>query len=176
MTRRLREPVPPAPERPLPQVSEPAGAVFTTRAQLVGAGVAAALLLLTFLPAIGRAAEKSTQYHHLLHAGQYLLGVVLGMLLASLPRVFERLGRRATDLGILAVIALPAGMMLAMTPSAYQPIDNRPAMHFLYHVGIAALGVLTGLGAGALGRVTGRVAAFLAVGMAILYAAGVGGG
>ena len=79
------------------------------------------------------------------------------------------------DLGMVAVIAAPAGMMLAMTPSIYEPLDHRPALHFLYHVGIVALGVVTGVGAGMLGRVTGRIAAVLAVAMAVMYAAGVGG-
>ena len=49
-------------------------------------------------------------------------------------------------------------------------------MHFLYHVGIAALGVVAGLGAGTLGKVTGRLALLLGVSMAVMYAAGVGGG
>jgi hypothetical protein len=36
---------------------------------------------------------------------------------------------------------------------------------------MAALGLATGLGATRLGRITGRLAAFLAVGMAIMFAA-----
>jgi cytochrome c oxidase subunit 1 len=163
------------PEPPLPPVSEPAGPVLATPPQLAGALAVAVVALFSFLPPIGRAAETSTHYHHLLHAGQFLLGVALGVLVASLPAVFARLRPRAADLGIVAVIAAPAGMMLAMTPAIYEPLDHRPALHFLYHLGIVALGLLTGLGAGALGRVTGRVAAVLAIAMAVMYAAGVGG-
>jgi cytochrome c oxidase subunit 1 len=173
-TRRRRE-QPVAAAAPLPKVPEPAGAVLTTPAQLAAALAIAVVALFSFLPPIGRAAEQSTRYHHLLHAGQFLLGVALGVLVASLPAVFGRLRARAADLGIVAVIAAPAGMMLAMTPAIYEPLDHRPALHFLYHLGIAALGVVTGLGAGTLGRVTGRVAAFLAVAMAVTYAAAVGG-
>jgi hypothetical protein len=36
---------------------------------------------------------------------------------------------------------------------------------------MAALGLVTGLGATRLGRVTGSLAAFLAVGMAVMFAA-----
>jgi cytochrome c oxidase subunit 1 len=164
-----------ASEPPLPEVPEPAGAVLATPAQLAAALAIAVVALFSFLPPIVDAAEASTRYHHLLHAGQFLLGAALGVLVASLPAVFARLRTHAADLGIAAVVAAPAGMMLAMTPSIYEPLDGRPALHFLYHVGIAALGVVTGLGAGALGRVTGRVALVLAVSMAVLYAAGVGG-
>jgi cytochrome c oxidase subunit 1 len=172
-TRRRREPE--GPGASLPPISEPAGAVLTTRSQLAAALAVAVAALFLFLPPVGRAAEQSTRYHHLLHAGQFLLGVALGLLVASLPAVFPRLSARAADLGIVAVIAAPAGMMLAMTPSIYEPLDHRPALHFLYHVGIVALGVVTGVGAGMLGRVTGRIAAVLAVAMAVMYAAGVGG-
>jgi hypothetical protein len=97
------------------------------------------------------------------------------VLIASLPAVFRRLRPRASDLGILALIAAPAATMLAMVPAVYEPLDDRPLLHFLYHVGIAALGLVAGLGAGTLGRVTGRIAVVLAVGMAVMYAAGVGG-
>jgi len=163
-------------DAPLPEVAEPAGALLTTPAQYAAMTAVAVVALFAFLPPIGRAAEQSTQYHHLLHAGQFLLGVTVGVLVASLPAVFGRLRSRHSHLGIVAVVAAPAGMMLAMTPSIYAPLDHRPALHFLYHLGIAALGVVTGLGAGTLGRVTGRFAAVLAVSMAVLYAAGVGGG
>jgi cytochrome c oxidase subunit 1 len=163
------------PQQPLQQVAAPADAVLATPFQLAAAVAVAVTAVFSFLPPIVRASEHSTRYHHLLHAGQFLLGAALGVLVASLPAVFSRLRPRAADLGILAVIAAPAGMMFAMVPSVYAPLDDRPALHFLYHVGIAALGFVSGLGAGALGRVTGRVALFLAVGMAVTYAAGVGG-
>ena len=130
----------------------------------------------SFLPPIVRASEGSTGYHHLLHAGEFLLGAAVGLIVASLPSVHARLGRRSADLGLAATILAPALMMLAMLPAVYEPLDDRPALHFLYHVGIAVLGALAGLGAGALGRVTGRIAFVLAVGMAVMFAAGAGGG
>ena len=163
------------PEQPLPSVPEPAGAVLITPAQRWAAVVLAVAAVASFLPPVSRAAEDSTQVHHVLHAGEFLFGALLGVLVASSPAVFGRLRSRAADLGILAVVAAPAGMMLAMLPSVYEPLESHPFLHFLYHVGIAALGFAAGLGAGALGRVTGRVALVLAVGMAVTYAAGVGG-
>ena len=172
-TKRRRER--PATDQPLPQIPEPAGAVLATPAQLAAALAVAVASVFSFLPPIVNAAEESTRYHHLLHAGQFLLGAAVGVLIASLPSVFRRLGPRAADLGILAVVAVPAAMMLAMVPAVYEPLDDRPGLHLLYHLGIAAFGLVVGLGAGTLGRVTGRLAVVLAVGMAVMYAAGVGG-
>jgi cytochrome c oxidase subunit 1 len=163
------------PEQPLPKAPEPAGAVLATPGQRWAALALAVACVAAFLPPVSRAAEDSTQVHHVLHAGEFLFGAVLGVLVASSPAVFGRLRSRAADLGILAVVAAPAGMMVAMLPSVYEPLETHPALHFLYHVGIAALGFAAGLGAGALGRVTGRIALVLAVGMAVTYAAGVGG-
>jgi cytochrome c oxidase subunit 1 len=162
-------------EEPLPAVPEPAGEALATPLQLGGAVAVAVVCVFAFLPPIVRAAEGSTQYHHLQHAAQFLLGAAVGLLASSLPVVFRHLGRRAADLGIVALVAVPAGAMLVMLPSIYEPLDDRPALHFLYHVGIAALGLVAGLGAGALGRVTGRLGVVLAVGMAVMYAAGAGG-
>ena len=161
---------------PLPAVAEPAGAALATPFELAAAATVAVVCLFSFLPPIVRASETSTQYHHLLHAGEFLLGAAVGLLVASLPAVFRRLGERHADLGIVAVVAAPAAMMLVMLPAIYEPLDDRPALHFLYHIGIAALGLVGGLGAGSLGRVTGRLAFILAVGMAVMYAAGAGGG
>ena len=163
------------PEEPLARIPEPAGTVLATPVELAGALAVAVACVFSFLPSIVRASEESTRYHHLLHAGQFLLGAALGVLVASLPSVFRRLGPRASDLGIVAVVAAPAAMMLAMVPAVYEPLDERSALHFLYHLGIAALGLVAGVGAGTLGRVTGRLAVILAVGMALMYAAGVGG-
>jgi hypothetical protein len=62
-------------------------------------------------------------------------------------------------------------MMLVMVPRFYEPLERYPFEHALYHLAMAALGLTAGLGATRLGRVTGRLAAFLAVGMAIMFAA-----
>jgi cytochrome c oxidase subunit I len=164
------------PERPLPAVPEPDGRALATPFQL-GAMVAVAVAcVFSFLPPIVRASEGSTGYHHLLHAGEFLLGAAVGLIAASLPSVHARLGQRTADLGLAATILAPALVMLAMLPAVYEPLDDRPALHVLYHVGIAVLGGLAGLGAGALGRVTGRIAFVLAVGMTVMFAAGAGGG
>jgi hypothetical protein len=173
-----REPREPdrAPEQPLPDVPEPAGRALATPFQLGTMVAVAVVCLFSFLPPIVTAAEGATRYHHLLHAGEFLLGAALGLIVASLPEVHRHLDRRTADLGLSAVILAPVLMMLAMVPAVYEPLDDRAALHFLYHVGIAALGVLTGLGAGTLGRITGRVAFVLAVGMAVMFAAGAGGG
>jgi cytochrome c oxidase subunit 1 len=172
--RRLDEPG--AATRPLPRVTEPLGVVFTGPTQLGLAVAAAVVSLAAFFPQVVEASETSTGYHHLDHAGQFLFGALVGAIVASLPRVAARLDRRTADLGIAAVIAVPVVMMLVMLPSLYGPVEDRPALHFLYHVGIAALGLIIGLGAGALGKVTGRIALVLGVSMAVMYAAGVGGG
>jgi hypothetical protein len=162
-------------DEPLPEIAEPAGTVLANPVELAGALAVAVASLFFFLPPVVHATEDSTRYHHLVHAGQFLLGAAVGVLIASLPSVFRRLGSPGADLGILAVVAVPAAMMLAMVPGVYEPLDDRPGLHLLYHLGIAALGLVVGLGAGALGRVTGRLAVVLAVGMAVMYAAGVGG-
>jgi hypothetical protein len=48
-------------------------------------------------------------------------------------------------------------------------------VHLAYHLGIVALGIVTGFAAAGLGRVAGTFVALLAVGMALMYAAGVTG-
>jgi hypothetical protein len=75
------------------------------------------------------------------------------------------------SLGLAAVVAAPTLMMLVMVPRFYEPLERHPFEHALYHLAMAALGLATGLGATRLGRITGRLAAFLAVGMAIMFAA-----
>jgi hypothetical protein len=95
---------------------------------------------------------------------------MLGLLLGSLPAVSRRLGPRPS-LGLATVIAAPTLMMLVMVPRFYEPLERHPAEHALYHLAMAAFGLATGLGASRLGRITGRLTAFLAVGMAVMFAA-----
>ena len=57
------------------------------------------------------------------------------------------------------MIAAPAVMMLLMVPRFYEPLERHPFEHALYHLAMAALGLVTGLGATRLGLVTGRLAA-----------------
>ncbi len=67
-------------------------------------------------------------------------------------------------------------MMLLMVPRIYEPLERHPLEHGLYHAGMAALGLLTGLGASRLGVVAGRLSAFLSIGMALMFAAAMKGG
>lgn len=164
----------PAPERPQP--GAPDAAALGTPTQLALALAAAVVGLASFLPPVTDAAEASTQYHHLQHAAQFLCGALLGLVLACVPAVAERLGARFQGLGLAVVVAAPAAMLLVMVPSVYEPIDSHPALHALYHIGIGALGFLTGLGAARLGRTAGRLAIVLSVGMGLMFAAGVTGG
>ena len=105
----------------------------------------------------------------------YLVGLLVGVAFASLPSVFARI-RSHPNLGITLVIAGPVVMMLGMVPSIYESLESNAGLHLLYHVGMAALGVVTGLAAGTLGLVTGRLVFVLSIGMALMYAAGVTGG
>jgi hypothetical protein len=100
---------------------------------------------------------------------------MVGLVLGSLPAVSGRLGDRSA-LGLTAVIVAPAAMMLVMVPRFYEPLEQHSYEHALYHVGMAAFGLVTGLGASRLGRVGGRFAAFLSLGMMLLFAAAMKGG
>lgn len=158
-------------EVPAPLVSSPdTGVPLESRAQL-GLGAASCVVgLAAFFPQVVDASETSVRYHHLDHAGHFFLGLMVGLLVGSLPAVSRRLGERPT-LGLVAVIAAPTLMMLVMVPRFYEPLESHPLEHALYHLAMAALGLVTGLGATRLGRVSGRFAAFLAVGMVVMFAA-----
>jgi cytochrome c oxidase subunit 1 len=139
-------------------------------------GVAACVAsLVAFFPQVVEASETSIRYHHLDHAGHFFLGLMLGVVLGSLPAVSRRVGDRSA-LGLAAVIVAPAAMMLVMVPRFYEPLEQHSFEHALYHVGMAAFGLVTGLGASRLGRVGGRLAAFLSLGMMLLFAAAMKGG
>jgi cytochrome c oxidase subunit 1 len=151
-------------------------APLATAAQFAAAAAAAVVALASFAPAVADATEGNPRFHHLAHAGQFALGALVGLTLASLPGVFDRLGFRGSDdLALVLVIAAPAGMLLAMAPRVYVPLEDHPALHALYHVGIAFLGFLTGLGCARLGRVAGRLVLITSVGMAVLFAPGISG-
>jgi hypothetical protein len=100
-----------------------------------------------------------------------MLGVVIG----SLPAVSRRLADRS-GLGLAAVIVAPAAMMLVMVPRFYEPLEQHSFEHALFHVAMAAFGLVAGLGASRLGRIGGRLSAFLAIGMVLLFAAAMKGG
>ena len=123
----------------------------------LGFGVAACVVALAaFFPQVVNASEVSNRYHHLDHAGQFFLGAMLGLLLGSLPAVSRRLGDHSS-LGLATVLAAPTLMMLVMVPRIYEPLERHPFEHALYHLAMAAFGLVTGLGATRLGLVTGRL-------------------
>jgi cytochrome c oxidase subunit 1 len=151
------------------------GPVLATPPQL---GLALALCvasLVAFFPQVVDASEASMRYHHLDHTGQFLLGTLLGLLLGSLPWISARLGQRPT-LGLAAVIAAPTVMMLLMVPRFYEPLERHPFEHALYHLAMAAFGLVTGLAASRLTPLGGRLTAFLSVGMLLMFAAAMKGG
>ena len=126
--------------------------------------------LSALFPQIVAASETSTRYHHLDHAGDFFLGAMVGLLLGCLPAVSRRLGERPT-VGLAAVLVAPALMMLVMVPRFYEPLESDPFEHSLYHLGMVAFGLITGLGATRLGLVAGRLMFVLSIGMPIMFAA-----
>jgi hypothetical protein len=159
--------------RASPQSAQPLarrGLPLASPAQLGLAAAACVVGLLSFFPQVVDASEVSTRYHHLDHAGQFFLGAMLGLLLGSLPTFSRRFGTRST-IGLTAVIATPMLMMLVMVPRIYEPLERHPLEHALYHLAMAALGLVTGLGATRLGLVAGRLMFVLPVGMMVMFAA-----
>jgi cytochrome c oxidase subunit 1 len=143
--------------------------------QIAFAAAACVVALSAYFPQVIDASEASIRYHHLDHAGQYFLGTMLGLLLGSYGVVARRLGDHP-GVGLAAVVVVPVVMMLLMVPRLYEPLEKHSAAHAGYHLAMGVLGVLTGLGASRLGAVTGRLSAFLAVAMALMFAAAMTGG
>ena len=159
------------PDRPPGRRGPPLG-----RAAELGFAVAfAVILLVAFLPGIVEASETSIRYHHLDHAGQFTLGVLLGLLLGSHAAVSRLLGDHPSW-GLTAVIVAPAVTMLLMVPRLYEPLESHDLEHTLYHLAMAAFGLVTGLAATRLTPLGGRLTAFLAVAMALMFAAAMTGG
>jgi len=143
--------------------------------QLALAAAACVVSLAAFFPQVISASETSVRYHHLDHAGQFFLGTLLGLLLGSTGAVSRRLGDRP-GLGLTAVVVVPAVMMLLMVPRFYEPLEGHGAAHAAYHLALAGCGLLTGLGASRLGILAGRLTAFLAIAMTLMFAAATTGG
>jgi cytochrome c oxidase subunit 1 len=177
--RHSARPVRPAEAGGIPEIDERPpgrrGPPLGSGAQLGFALAFAVAAIFAFFPDIVDAAETSTRYHHLDHAGQFLLGVLLGLLLGSLPALSRRLGDHPAW-GLTAVIVAPAAMMLLMVPRLYEPLENNDLQHALYHLAMAAFGLVTGLGASRLTPIGGRLTAFLAVAMTLMFAAAMTGG
>jgi hypothetical protein len=164
-------------ERPPVEVAPwtPDDVPLATPVQLLFGVAACVVSLAAFFPQVASASEASVRYHHLDHAGHFFLGLMLGVVLGSLPAVSRRLGD-SSGLGLAIVIAAPAAMMLVMVPRFYEPLEGHPPEHALYHIAMAAFGLVSGLGASRLGRIGGRLSAFLAIGMVLLFAAAMKGG
>jgi hypothetical protein len=69
------------------------------------------------------------------------------------------------------VLVAPMLMMVVMVPRIYEPLERDPFEHALYHLTMAAFGLLTGVGATRLGLVTGRIMFALSIGMPLMFAA-----
>jgi cytochrome c oxidase subunit 1 len=160
---------------PLPAEESPAGFPIERPAYAIAALVAALLALIALVPQVTDAVVDNTRYHHLQHAAAFFLGVMLGLVLGSAPDTARRLGQRVPGVALTLAIAAPVTMMLVMTPDIYTSIEKNSAVHLVYHLGIVALGIVTGFASAGLGRVAGSFVALLAIGMALMYAAGVTG-
>ena len=177
---RREGPARPAPATPAAEpphaAAAPDGVPLATSAQIALALGAGVVSLIAFSPQVTDAVIDSVRYHHLQHAGNFFFGVMAGLVLGSTPTVARRLGLRLPGVALSLAIFAPAVLMLMMVPAVYTRIDEHTGLHVLYHLAAALLGVLTGFGAAGLGRVAGRTMALLAIGMALMYAAGVTGG
>jgi hypothetical protein len=65
-------------------------------------------------------------------------------------------------------------MLLVMTPGIYEPLEDRDALHLIYHWGIIALGIATGWASVRFGRIAGLAVFVLSAAMGALFAGGVG--
>jgi hypothetical protein len=171
----VREPAPgQVSNEPVPELRL-VGAPLRSGMQFAVATAATVAGLLAFAPPVISASETSTRWHHLDHAAQFFFGAVLALLVASLPRVHGRLGRHP-NLGLTTVLAGSTAMLLLIVPRLYEPLERHSAEHALFHLGMAALGVVAGLGASRLGPIAGRAGFALAVGMTLWFAAAMTGG
>jgi cytochrome c oxidase subunit 1 len=142
-------------------------------ATAVGIGVVASFV---FLPPISDASTATVGFHHLAHAVQFFVGAMFAAAFASSPSVIKHIAPRWTNLGFVIVILVPVAMLLFMIPAIYSDIEDDNFLHASYHFVVLILGFVAGLGASALGRVAGWTVLASAVGMAIMFAAGVTGG
>ncbi len=93
-------------------------------------------------PLVRRNVEISIAEHHLLHAAVLAGAVIAGIVFASAdPRP------RAGGAGwLLVALVAPVLAMLLMWPSEYAYFGTHPYGHVLEHLGLVALGALTGYG------------------------------
>ncbi|HEU0337369.1 MAG TPA: cbb3-type cytochrome c oxidase subunit I [Gaiellaceae bacterium] len=163
-------------ELPEPADPGPGDVPLATLPQVVVALGLGAVALVALIPPINDAVADEVRWHHVQHALVFVVGVLLGLVLGSAPDAARRVGAHLPGVSLGLVVLAPAVLMLLMVPGVYGDLEDDGALHLAYHLAVIALGVLTGLGAARLGRVTGRIVALLAVAMPLLYAAGVTGG
>lgn len=151
------------------------GAPLRTGIQFAFAAALTVIALVSFAPQVINASETSTRWHHLDHSAQFFFGAILALVVCSLPGVHRRLGDHP-NLGLATVLAGSTAMLLLMVPSIYEPLERHSFEHALFHLGMAALGFATGVGASRLGPIAGRAGFVLAVGMTLWFAAAMTGG
>ena len=185
---RRRKTPPPPPPSPAPAISgasgeadlalgrgaEPLIKTSFGLATVVAMAVAASFAL---LPPISEASEATVKFHHLAHGAQFFIGAMIGVALASTPAIVDRMGgQKWTNIGLLIVILTPVAMLLFMVPAIYSDIEENNFLHASYHFVVLIFGLLMGLGASTLGRAAGWTVLVSAIGMALMFAAGVTGG
>ena len=145
--------------------------LVTSRGHYTAVVALAVICAGAFLPAVADYTETSVRAHHLAHAAMFALGGLLGLLVGA-TSLFQ-LDDVPPRGGALAVALLaPAAMLVAMTPSTYESLEEHTALHVGYHLGIVALGLVTGIAVSRLGRVPGLAVFLLSITMGVLFAAG----
>jgi hypothetical protein len=148
--------------RPRPPLASPA--------QIAAAATLALISLGAFLPAVLDYADTSTRSHHFDHTAMFLLGCLLGLLLGS-TRLLQEPDLPLPGTALAIALLAPAGMLIAMTPSAYSSLEHHTLPRLLYHLGMVGLGLITGIAASRLGRIPGLALIILAVSMGVMFAA-----
>jgi cytochrome c oxidase subunit I len=139
-------------------------------AEKAAAATLALISLGAFLPAVLDYADTSTRSHHFDHTAIFLLGCLLGLLVGC-TRLFQEADLPLPGTALAVAMVAPAAMLIAMTPSAYSSLEHHTLPHALYHLGMVALGLLTGIASSRLGRMPGLALIIVAVSMGVMFAA-----
>lgn len=131
--------------------------------------VLAGAIVIALVPLV-RAGELPTAQHHLFHAFLLALAALSGILFA------EASAPPARKPGMWLVVAMvaPVLAMALMWPSEYSYFDTHRFGHVGEHLGLVALGVLTGYGGQRYARGVGWAVSAGLLGMALLCAWGYG--
>jgi cytochrome c oxidase subunit 1 len=151
----------------------PGRPVFKT-CEIAGLAMVSTVAFVSLVPTVVEAAETSVRWHHLAHAAMFLAGAAGALALVGIPDVWGRVRAIPPSVGLALAVLAPAVSLLAMTPRFYGGLEERPALHFGYHIlFFVGLGAVTSFGASRLGRPAAWTLVVLSVGMSVLYAAGV---